>query len=70
MSTGQILRCIVHEDHVLSNSQYIVKDDLWLVAPLLNAILWRKVDILVLVSISISHSTYSIEDDKMLTSGP
>jgi hypothetical protein len=48
MLSGQKLKTFWNEDYVVSNSQYIVKDDRWMAIPLLNVLLWRKVDVLVL----------------------
>jgi hypothetical protein len=50
MSSGLKVNSFVYEDHVISNSQYIVKDDFWMAIPILHVILWRKVDILILDS--------------------
>ena len=48
MISGQKIKTFWNEDYVISNSQYIVKDDRWMAIPLLNVLLWRKVEVMVL----------------------
>lgn len=46
--TGQKVKTFSNEDYVIANSQYIVKDDFFIAIPMMNPLLWRKVDILIL----------------------
>jgi hypothetical protein len=69
MTSGQKLKTFTNDDYLVSNSQYIVKDESWMVIPLMNVLLWRKVDLLVL-DVELGQAKFLAALEKPLFSAP